>query len=1012
MTIIQPGIQSGFAASKVLLAKTQGKQQSLSAQLSPVITPQFQGASPFQKTVAGMGVLSSLIPGFALAQQPLLQAGPQAPPQVQIFTPNALAENKSIEGQFIQKLLKQGGLSNNLAAVLVAHTSKNLTDTEKLSVLQNIFSRSDFGKAGGLDKMPAPANPRTGRPQMQLAPGGPDEAQMAGMQQQLEAMQQLRALGHFGTELFQSVEDHGAKLHWLTSPDGTANFIRLIGPEKFPEVLANISEKTSDNPETQKRLVRWSADLAKSDDPLNHAYAILTAFSVNNNQTPLIRNSEARIAIAAFALSKNDPQARAEIQRVISDFLTRATLPKEESTQTFNILATPLWDQTQPTSGQLFLKSINSLSGDTAKLDQFKTLAKATDLSINAEMALQFVDTIKTLSADGQKQAHGFLSDWAAGPKGGLRTLAKLTIANLSDHPDYAQTLKEILNHKTPGIALQGSIALANVKDMALRKTLTEGLLNYGKDDMAAMQAQLDAAHQKHHVLENKIDDLHEAMEAEGMTPEQIAKLEKEVEGLRKDIDATLNPTFQMGYNLGKMVDVINVGINTLQDFKESDPAFQTSMLERFLNHPQGRARLQAAKNIQYVANDQSKAALVRQALSIEGNAKFYTELPKELQTKGQLPFMSEDSQTPFETIASSASYAVPTINNDDLKIELINEMAHYPLQGAQLAALQTVTTLKTNHDKAQSALIQLAEHPFKVMGDMMPQRLENYPAEALKNLIPEMLKQGLDLKEDTQGSYGWRNRVMGAKLMANLPASMDKERAEFVKQGLTDRLEQVRNYSALAALKVRDPQLRFELSRQLSTSDVAFEKSIALALTEGLDAKRDSYRGDLYFSMSESGDQHLRFQAIQLATPWMMNQSLTKKGDTLPKELQALLDKKDPADSNALLAGAINGPEVVWKKELVLKALSQADTAGKLTALSLLQQAQDKTALTQKPLTLEIVKLLAQDESADVRMNTLRVVNQLDDVTLKNGLMQDLVGQLKGPELSQAAMMLFGPKE
>jgi hypothetical protein len=235
----------------------------------------------------------------------------------------------------------------------------------------------------------------------------------------------------------------------------------------------------------------------------------------------------------------------------------------------------------------------------------------------------------------------------------------------------------------------------------------------------------------------------------------------------------------------------------------------------------------------------------------------------------------------------------------------------------------------------------------------------------------------------------------------------MDKERAEFVKQGLKDRLEQVRGYSAMAALKIQDPQLRFELSRQLSKSEVAFEKSIALALTEGLDAKRDSFRGELYFSMSESGDKNLRFQAIQLATPWMMNQGIAKKSERIPKDLQKLLDKKDPADTRAVIAGAINGPEASWKKELVFKALNQADAEGKTTALMMLHQAQGKN-----PLTLDIVKQLAKDEDAGVRMNTLKLVNLLEDATLKNGLMQELMGQLKGQELSQAAMMLFGPRE
>jgi hypothetical protein len=997
MTVIQTRIST---PNTVLQEK---RQQQNKPHQNVKQSPHFEGTSTFQKTIAGMSILSSMIPGFALAQQPPLQTGPQSSPQIQLFTPNTLAESKSVEGQLVLKLLKQGGVSNNLAAVLVAHTSKNVTDNEKLSVLQDIFSRSDFGKAGGLDKMPAPAKPQAGRPQMQMMPGGPDEAGMA----QMQAMQQLRALGHFSTELFKSIENHGAKLHWLTSPESTANFIPLMGPQGFSDALATLSEKTTENPETQKRLVRWSSELAKSDDIVKQTYAVLTAFSVNGNQTPLIRNAEARIAITAFAISKNDPQVRSQAQQVISNFLSGAKVTEAESTQTFNILAIPLWDKTQPASGQAFLKSITGLNGDTAKLNQLNALAKATELSASPAMATQLVDTLKTLSADGQKQAHGLLSEWAGGPKGGLRTLAKLTIANLSDHQDYGQTLQELLNHKNPEMAVLGTFALANVKDMALRKNLTEGLLNYGKDEMATMQAQLDAANQKHHDLENKIDDIHEAMEAKDITPEQKAKLEKEVESLMKDIDEALKPTGELDYKLGKFVDVVIVGINTLQDFKTTDPAFQTSMLERFLNHPQGRARLQAAKNIQFVANDQSKAALVRQATNVEGNAKFYITLPKDLQEKGKLPFVPQDGQTPFESIAGSASYAVPTINDDALKAELINELAHHPVQGAQLAALQSVASLKTGHEKVQNALIQLAEHPFRVMGETMPQRLENYPAEALKNLIPEMLKQGLEIKEDTQESLGWRNRVMGAKLMANLPATMDKDRAEFVKQGLKDRLEQVRGYSAMAALKIQDPQLRFELSRQLSRSEVAFEKSIALALTEGLDAKRDSFRGELYFSMSESGDKNLRFQAIQMATPWMMGQEMAKKGNSIPKDLQKLLDKKDPADTRAVIAGAINGPEASWKKELVFKALNQADAEGKTTALMMLHQAQGKN-----PLTLDIVKQLAKDEDAGVRMTTLKLVNLLEDPTLKNGLMQELMGQLKGQELSQAAMMLFGPRE
>jgi hypothetical protein len=903
-----------------------------------------------------------------LGAAPSAQAQPPVSGHVssQFFHNPDVRLTSSPEEKALVVLLTSENPKAQLAGLQLLIADQRLNELQKVSILRHVLPV--LGKPSPNAQQPLP--PQVGRPQ-------PMEGMMGG------GMEEARSfIATAAAKALASLKTDSHRWALLRSEGLRDNLLHQIQPEALDEVLAAFSADTLKQPEFQSQLGQWVNSLASNPQAGLRGTASAVATAVSGNA-----------AIFKDTLSQQDllerlAQDRDERVQLITRFRTasllrQAQLPEAVETRLLSLVQLPPASEHDQRNVLYSLEALSGLQQDETKASKLNEILTQKGVVVNSQTVEATVTVLNSFASTSEELRNQVISQLLQSPVGSLKALGALSVLHFPVHPEYRPTLLKLSTTKNSAMARRLEHHLPAIADIALRKQVVQSLVAHRREELAPLMKTVHDTEDRHTQLEDLI---------------QAAPTEAERTKLEAELQQVMTHQMDATSTIESIGEVSIIAAKALSSFGPEHAAFQTEIIENLLQHPNGRTRLFAAKEIANVPSDKDKARLIRSATDIQGNAQFYIAFPEAPQ--GELPFVPMSGQTPFETIAASAAKALSTVEDDTTKIGLMNQLVDHPVQGVRYNVLQALPTLKTGHEQVQDAALKIARDPFRAMDALFPDFMQTYPPQALLKLVQEGMKADLDKPEDNDATRGWQSRKRTASLIRFLPEEYHAEKLALMKAGASDRLPIIRYLTGQNGVPFQRAEDQAELLTHYAGLKDPYFVQLAMLHTPGSKLAPEQKQALITQGIAhpDLGVQALAAQSIHL---------LNHQNAGVQQTLKTLCENAPPQIRQNLATGLARSQNSQLRQDLLSKLATDPSSEIRASVASALSQqpALDETLLP-------LVETLSQDKETAVRVSLAPAVGKLSNRTEADRLLKQLVEEQPNDVQAQIAWRFLNPNE
>ncbi|MBY0404708.1 MAG: HEAT repeat domain-containing protein [Cyanobacteria bacterium] len=975
---LQPGVSSPITQNHSRISteiqSSETKSLNFNGHLPQLQTHFSTFTRPF---ILGLTGLSALLPVGCNPSKTI------APPQGQAISlsndkTKAEATAVNLKAEALATLEKSSSIEGKIALLQYA-SQKNtpISDAQRTQwITSTLTLHGKALRAINMNELMGGPRPQMGPKIMQASPNtssnGSPNGQVDGTSSESEKALNLLKASYTATS---AIQDNTAKLEVIQS-FGKESLLQIIQPGLQPLLLS--FEKEAKNPEFQLKLGSWIKALSsgKANDQAMAAYLLGVQTQPRDPATSqlIFQDSDLRLALLKPLLLSGEGAVQ---QAAMETLMNTVALEKWTDSQKETLLQDVFLNQsTIPLSAPL-LQTLKSLSNDEKKMGHLQSILNTQTYPYATQLVDGVADVLSTVKTESIPQRNALITILKNSQHKPANFMGTFLHLAFPDHPEAGTVMRELIHHKKPEVIKIASGNIGRVQDVATRKAMTTEMLHYGETELAGLQKMIDEANQK--ALE--LDDLVDPPKDSPKPPLSEAEREK----VLKQIETLYNERDKADARATQITEIMLGAVNSLSSYKESDPQFQKEQLNACLERPEGRLRFMAAKQIAHVKNDADKAAFILKMTDIAGNAKFYDQDPKAL--PGTVPFLVKEGHTPFESIATEAAATTRTISSDAIKIDLIQKLSKHPVIFVKSQVLQALPTIQKEHENLISSIDALVRTPYKGIRDELQRNLEQYPQEALSNLLKTLSQADLNLKEDSNETGGYGGRVLTGLLLPKLGKEYDAQKKALLIQGSQDRLPMVRYAYGMAGLPLQDTKIKTEVVQAYLDSQDPFFNHIALQelqQQDGLTVKDESI-----LKLLNHSEPVIRSGAARLI------HRLDPVTTSRSKVIQNLLSDKDPTVKGALAESLLK--TVVYAEELQ-KLCQDQDPLTRTAVASALSKTQ-LPAPNQLFITtigrdeyLKLLKVFCQDGDINVRISVAPGLNQLADEQEKQGLLKTLM--------------------
>lgn len=944
MMMISPGCTGGAKPPEKPVAP-------VTTQPTPSELPPVTGKDPVQKPVT--------------SEPPKQVSLPEKPQPVQV-KPQMPSMQEGVTAQLLQ--------SNDVSELMVGlgqlSTLNNMADADKILFLSQFLER----------KLPEPVSPQGG-PGMPQAPGG---MQMMGNPQMILSKVFYPAVA--------SIKNNAAKAEFIREkvlPSEQNAYLQYY----MESLLASFTPEAIQDKAFQIKLEALTRALISNESEISRQVgASVLAFAPAREEgvkAPLLLSRPAaRDALLKKLLDDPSPDVRGItvvwLASVLKDqgfkdvtrinWFNASLLVSEQ----INGLADAEAGMAKQGLAPGLLHQISTLENDDLKETLLRTFAERNVFPLSPKGADSLVYALNSFSPAYKEQSR-LISDLLGSSRTETAKLTKLALLAFPEHPAFADNLVALCRSDNAGVMKLAIPHVAEIKDPALRESLTMELLDYRKEELVQLVQKITAGHERHRQMDVELEKIED-----GSTP----LTEAEQKALLEELDRVTRDLPTLGEQVREISDVVEKVAGLCGNLK-SDPALQEKLVRGLMDHPHTQIHLFGAYQIQHLGSDTLKAELIRQGTSVERYKKFYRATDDlDVKDDSNLPFHEYEGQTPFESIAITSTLSIPSISDDAVKVPLIEELGRHPVRIIRLDASAAIATLKTGHESLKASILEWAKDPKPMVVMHIRDSLKGFP----QNLLVETLQELVNA-QDTPDAEGWRSRAAAAVMMPMVSdPSYDAQKVELMMKLVAEPNPIVRNLVASLGIPVQTPAERDRLIQFYDGSNIPAFKLIGLTSLPASARSAEAWKGLAMATGNPEGfngdsqvlgDPGLRAVAVRNAAqllapeamlawlePSIVNSDEAQVRVEVVKVLAALPASQGRDDLLNTLAGD-KDPQVRIQLARELSAMKSVSTALTSTLEALCQDPHPVVRIALTPAVRKVSDQALQKKLTDVLLKT-----------------------------------------